>query len=357
LPEYSIDQALKEIDNVSFSGGTNNGNVVLQALESAATEPGGTVVWLHGPQPLPATFTDLESLGMFNKPRLVDLQIGTDRNEIVNGWKECHLSAFVSYDHVAMDDLASNLDSVLTGYRSGKQSSIVTQELVHGKPNLPISDSPLLAAELSSLWASKAVTGLLDRGDTARAEQIGCEYHIVSPVTGAVALEKQSDYSYNGIKPSRFRAAQTAVGPNPGEIAAGSLGHTAIAVATSGGGGTLVGATTGGEPSVAGATNGTIGPQGADATVVYGVNTAGNVRVNNLANLEALVNIVSNLLECIGLIYGGVALYIAYMNRKTNRAKAKGLIAKAMTVVALAVMIVPTMNWLIASARDANLFS
>src|SRR6059058_2087189 len=36
-------------------------------------------------------------------------------------------------------------------------------------------------------------------------------------------------------------------------------------------------------PMLQGATNGTIGPQAGDATVVSGVNTAGTVRVNNLA--------------------------------------------------------------------------
>lgn len=38
-------------------------------------------------------------------------------------------------------------------------------------------------------------------------------------------------------------------------------------------------------PMLQGATNGTIGPMGADATVIMGVNTAGTVRVNNLDSL------------------------------------------------------------------------
>src|ERR1700722_3257658 len=60
-------------------------------------------------------------------------------------------------------------------------------------------------------------------------------------------------------------------------------------------------------PSLQGATNGTIGPQGNDATFVTGVNTAGTVRVNNLANLEAFLNIASNLAE-LGGIFAGVIL-------------------------------------------------
>ena len=36
-------------------------------------------------------------------------------------------------------------------------------------------------------------------------------------------------------------------------------------------------------PTLQAATNGTVGPQGSDATYITGVNTAGTVRVNNLA--------------------------------------------------------------------------
>ncbi|MBX9687924.1 MAG: hypothetical protein K2X27_14555, partial [Candidatus Obscuribacterales bacterium] len=58
-------------------------------------------------------------------------------------------------------------------------------------------------------------------------------------------------------------------------------------------------------PMLQGATNGTIGPQGSDATVIQGVNTAGTVRVNNLANLEALLNIIANGMEILGIAWGG----------------------------------------------------
>ena len=57
------------------------------------------------------------------------------------------------------------------------------------------------------------------------------------------------------------------------------------------------GNTVGGAPQLKGAGNSTIGPQGQDATEIRGVNTAGTVRVNNLANLEALLNIIANGLE------------------------------------------------------------
>ncbi|MFN8551202.1 MAG: hypothetical protein U0103_06920 [Candidatus Obscuribacterales bacterium] len=56
-----------------------------------------------------------------------------------------------------------------------------------------------------------------------------------------------------------------------------------------------------------------IGPQGTDATFVTGVNTAGTVRVNNLANLEALLNIIANGMEILGIAWGGPTMIMGFM--------------------------------------------
>ncbi len=63
-------------------------------------------------------------------------------------------------------------------------------------------------------------------------------------------------------------------------------------------------------PKLQGAANGTIAPQGADATYITGVNTAGTVRVNNLANLEALLNILANGMEILGIAWGRTDTHI-----------------------------------------------
>ena len=73
--------------------------------------------------------------------------------------------------------------------------------------------------------------------------------------------------------------------------------------------------TEGASPILQGATNGTIGPQGGDATAIMGVNTAGTVRVNNLANLEALLNIIANGMEILGIAWGGPTMVMGFMHR------------------------------------------
>lgn len=55
-------------------------------------------------------------------------------------------------------------------------------------------------------------------------------------------------------------------------------------------------------PMLQGSTIGSIGPQVGDATVVSSTNSAGTVRVNNLANVEALLNIAANGIEIIGIV-------------------------------------------------------
>ncbi len=115
--------------------------------------------------------------------------------------------------------------------------------------------------------------------------------------------------------------------------------------------------TDGQAPMLQGATNGTIGPQGGDATAVMGVNTAGTVRVNNLANLEALLNIIANGMEILGIAWGGPTMIMGFMHMAagTQDAMKKVLFGAAGVTGGLATP--GCINWLVASARDANLFS
>lgn len=110
-------------------------------------------------------------------------------------------------------------------------------------------------------------------------------------------------------------------------------------------------------PRLQGATNGTIAPQGRDATFITGINTAGTVRVNNLSNLEALLNIIANGLEILGIAWGGPTLIYGFMKMAAGTKEAiKGIIVGCCGVTG-GLATPGLINWLVASARDANLFS
>jgi hypothetical protein len=110
-------------------------------------------------------------------------------------------------------------------------------------------------------------------------------------------------------------------------------------------------------PALQGATNGTIGPQGADATVITGVNTAGTVRVNNLANLEALLNIIANGMEILGIAWGGPTMIMGFMHMAAGTQDAMKRVLWGAAGVTGGLATPGCINWLVASARDANLFS
>lgn len=99
------------------------------------------------------------------------------------------------------------------------------------------------------------------------------------------------------------------------------------------------------------AANGTIGPQGEGATYVTGVNTAGTVRVNNLANAEALLNILSAGFEIFSIALGSVMVICALKRRKI------GKIAWGIGWILLGLATPGFFNWAFASARDAIVFS
>jgi hypothetical protein len=110
-------------------------------------------------------------------------------------------------------------------------------------------------------------------------------------------------------------------------------------------------------PMLQGATNGTIGPQGGDATVIQGVNTAGTVRVNNLANLEALLNIIANGMEILGIACGGPTMIMGFMHMAAGTQDAMKRVLWGAAGVTGGLATPGCINWLVASARDANLFS
>lgn len=110
-------------------------------------------------------------------------------------------------------------------------------------------------------------------------------------------------------------------------------------------------------PVLQGATNGTIAPQGIEATVVQGVNTAGTVRVNNLANLEALLNIIANGMEILGIAWGGPTIIMGCMHMAAGSHDALKKILFGAAGVTGGLATPGCINWLVASCRDAALFN
>ena len=100
-----------------------------------------------------------------------------------------------------------------------------------------------------------------------------------------------------------------------------------------------------------------LNPSPADATLVTGVNTVGTVRVNCLAQLEALLNICANGAEILAILIGSFLLLKA-LTRTGDCSRKRASYAIAGVAIATLSFFVPyAMNWCVVAARDANLFS
>ncbi len=179
------------------------------------------------------------------------------------------------------------------------------------KPDCPILSSEDAAFRLSNLWSSQEVARLLKAGSYQQAVQIAIAYRVVSDVTGAVVLENEFDYANAGLHRNRYQSL--AYMPEQSRAAAGPSGGGGAGDAFSSGESTgsqtaasmpmvqqlnrlnsfspqpvapseeqSAPAPAADAPMLQAATNGTVGPQGADATTIIGVNTAGTVHVNKV---------------------------------------------------------------------------
>jgi len=88
------------------------------------------------------------------------------------------------------------------------------------------------------------------------------------------------------------------------------------------------------------------------------------VRVNNLANLEALLNIITNMVELAGLAVGATIIMHGILLRTpcgvlgiAQPLSPGTRILIGIAIVVGACMVPGLVNWFVASARDANLFS
>lgn len=386
----SLKDAIGAMKNIEFKGGQENLGAVIQGAELAGETEGGAVLWIHGPQP--ALDKELYIIAPYLvKPSFFQLSIDdnvTDVNEFFKAHQE--IGPFTA---VARN---SSFEKDLGRFLSKWQADGVDYTLKYARTFATpekLETSVYVQDEITRLYVAQKVRELVGKGRRWEAANLAVKYQVVTPVTSAVVLENSSDYSRFGLHEAqsadgsdsvlalnlntdrgRRNAFQRSEQRRAIASVGGSFGDAFSSQATlgeiAGGNNTFnnTGAQTemasaGAAPILQGATNGTIGPQGGDATTVMGVNTAGTVRVNNLANLEALLNIIANGTEIGGVVTGGVFLILALIRGDGFLPGTSiGMSRKQRLVLGVILLIVGLstpglMNTMVASARDANLFS
>ncbi|MBY0551471.1 MAG: hypothetical protein K2W95_29590 [Candidatus Obscuribacterales bacterium] len=308
--EISLASASQQLRSSAFDGGDHNRELLMYAIK-AARESHAQVLWIHPAKPWTVHKSWVNEIGYGygspenfsalcgNSIKVYDYQTSLGENELI---ERIHasggdLAAFVTLP--CHGSLTRDLMSFLSN-----RSEVAFK--FASKDNR--QQTRLAAGEnLVALADARVVADLINSGKRKEAEEYARNHHQVSIYTAALC--------------------------QPGQLA------------------TLAAPLQWNQNSV----NGTIGPQGADATVIQGVSTAGIVRVNNLARLEALLNIVANGIEVLGLCWGLPMMIVGVLNLSSKAGPGRAVLGGGLTLVGLATP--GCINWLVASGRDINVFS
>lgn len=328
LEPLEVENGIKVISSMKFAGGQDNLLAVVKASELAGESANGAVLWIHGPQP--AFNREIYIMSQYsNTPAFYEYSIDSGETDTLEFFKN-HAEIGPFSQIPKSGAMGKDIANFLSRWRSDRTNYAVALAETIEKPTCRIA-TPKEAMELLALRANAYCEQLLSERRAARAATIAATYGLVTPVSSAIVNEASNGRNLHlGEAPAHSSSQMDSEAP-----------------------------------TLQGATNGTIGPQGSDATYITGINTAGTVRVNNLANLEALLNIVSNLAEMGGLIFGfglllhgllqrQVVLYLPGLNAALTNVHR---VAYGVAIMIMSTSVPGLVNWFVASARDANLFS
>lgn len=337
--EVPLSEGLSNLDPANFSGGQNNLKSVIDAAEDAGTVKGSAVLWIHGPQPV--SNSEIYITTPYGaQPSLYELPVESgeiDTSEFFKNHNDIGTFLQVSHRTTLAQDIASFFEK-WTPNSEDYAVSLTSEERRFA------SDEELSEAEgheLLQLNAYKQCMQLMADRKPRSAARIAVAYGILTPVSCLLVQSQKQEAQSQQAQSQQEQQSQTALQPQSQPTLQDQTENSEA-------------------PALQGATNGTLGPQGADATYVTGLNTAGAVRVNNLANLEALLNIIANGAEIgaliVALIYGISGLMPDADGKRNGQRMVHRLVIAA--VIAIVGLSVPgTINFFVASARDANLFN
>jgi hypothetical protein len=345
LTDVPLKEGIKCLEDGLFVGGQDNLKGVVKAAEIAGEVKGGAVLWIHGPQP--ELNQEIYIMAPYTAaPTFYEMALGSGETDTTEFFKNhSEIGPFIPVQR-STEDPGADLSIFFQKWTGGNRSYLCTlsdSDKKLAKNAVMATDAE--SKELLTLRANQRITKMLADRHPRRAARMAMAYEFVSPVSVAMVgggNGSESSQESNESQSSEVQATET----GDAFLVSASDAHNA--------------------QQLQGATNGTIGPQGDDATVIMGVNTAGTVRVNNLANLEALLNIFANLGEIVGLLAGALLVLHGFARAENLEFELLGheivigpgkRMALGALIITCGLAVPGLINWFVASARDANLFS
>lgn len=231
----SLAESLTLLRKHDVAAGCDDSNALEQARGFVARERRGTILWIHGSQSFISEKdrSVLKKLMMRGDHRLkiYDYQIDSDepnelRSYLVALDKEASPEFKTVYQSGSVaGDLTEFAHNTLD---RGAALSMVRQKTHNASGQNVVYDFSV-ASRMSTLWAAEEARRLIARGETDAAGLLGSVYRIVTPVTGAVVLEREDDYQATDLNRNMYAVASD-------KKLSGAMTHSEMLAAGGGGG-------------------------------------------------------------------------------------------------------------------------
>lgn len=220
--------ALEDLEKRTYIGGQDAVPALLQAIDQA--EGKTAILWVHEAQPIELSNSKAlrQALSLkLKQVTLYDFAVVQGPNKVLEALDGLPNVKAVPRARGSIDDL-TELFQIWDG-----QAKCYGQVVERVSPLQPAKEDYRSAVNLAPLWAACEVNKLLEKEDRGTesvasaadreklsaamidAVAVSAAYGIVSRVSGAVVLEKKSDYAENGLEAPVNKAEEVPVRPEP----------------------------------------------------------------------------------------------------------------------------------------------
>jgi hypothetical protein len=198
------------LERQSFDGGEDNLGMLAEGIAALQGEPGATLLWIHGPQGFEFdNFTgQLEQVldRGTHLPEIWLLPVAPGPNKALQHPRVFQLAHTLAWSGDPQADVAA----AFTNY-----FDTAPRWTVRRTPGPP-PDLIVGSQHIEKLWALEQIESLMTQGGegATRAMTLATQHRLVTPVSGAVVLETDVEYTRAGLTPPDAAAVPTIPEPS-----------------------------------------------------------------------------------------------------------------------------------------------
>jgi len=189
-----------ELAKHDFKGGTDNITALLKAMDMATLQPNTGILWLHGPQPVLLSDTELFLQWVARSkihPLIYAFSLGQGSNKVIQKLESTHIFQSIPQLGTLETDLTMAFEYLMKPDQVYQYSR---KAITHAPSNAVTSNSQ----HVVRLWAFNRIQELLqDRTEKSKTQalKLAMTHQLVTPISGAVVLETQAQYKANDLEP------------------------------------------------------------------------------------------------------------------------------------------------------------